>query len=156
MALALAARADTPTLVLHTDVLKVTLRAADRYPRGPAWAGDLADRLARVRPFLDAQARKARADGYRLVIEGTLAIGFGADRVVRLEATEVVRAARIARKPPASRRALAHADLAPLARALAGARADLVLDASAPLGTLVQRVEAAWRTNSSDSGGPRT
>jgi cytidylate kinase len=136
LACAIAARRPG-TLVLHTDLLKVTLRAAGLYPAGPVWAGDLAGRLAAIRPFLDAHRAKAAADGYDLVIEGTLALGIRGDAVVRLELPEALREARIATKPASARRCLEGADLSPYREALGAATVDRVLDAGAPTEVLV-------------------
>lgn len=144
LASALAARSPG-ALVLHTDLLKVTLRAVGAYPPGPIWTGDLSARLAAVRPHLEAQRDKACAEGYDLVIEGTLALALRGSPTVRLDAPDAVRDRRIATKHPSARRALAEADLGALRTALAAAPVDRALDAAAPLGTLVGAVEAIWR-----------
>lgn len=145
LALALAsALADRgrPALVLHTDVLKVTLRAAGIALDGPGWVDTVA-KQAIVRPWLAAQAEKAARDGYELVIEGTLAIGFAPEgaRTIRLDVDPAERHRRIAAKHPSARRSLASADLTGYARLLhelpPGA---LVLDGGRPLPTLIERI----------------
>src|SRR3712207_4993039 len=70
---ALLAARDRPVLLLHTDLLKVTLRAVDPgMPRGSAVRGDLEAKLARVEPVLGAHVEKAERDGYDLIVEGAL------------------------------------------------------------------------------------
>ncbi len=116
VAVALAARIGA--LVLHTDLLKVTLREHGAALRGPSWEGDLRAKLAAVRPTLDAHVHKARTDGYDLVIEGTLAAGLAGDHTVRLEVADEVRSARVAQKHASAVAALRDADLAGLAGAM--------------------------------------
>ena len=109
--------------VLHTDQLKLALRAAHPAAMaGPGWAGDRALKRTLVAPLLAAAARHARAAGSWLIVEGTLvdALPAGAvDWVVELRVAEAVRRARVAAKPEPARTALAHAELGPYAADLA-------------------------------------
>ena len=129
---ALMARGES-VLVLHTDLLKVTLRHVDaRWPRGPAYQGDIAARCVSVRPILVAHALKAARDGYRLVVEGTLALGFcPADGLMLwLDLPECDRRERSEAKHPSAAAALRGADLAAYGVALDATTADAVrLDA---------------------------
>lgn len=147
LALALGARWATtrPTLVLHTDLLKVTLRSAGVDGlRGPGWADP--DKALRVHPWLTAQAQKADREGYDLIIEGTLALGFEwpGGRVVRLELDEAERVRRITTKHASARAALAGATLAAYRTALRTRATEdvVVLDAQASVARLVEQLDA--------------
>lgn len=113
--------------VLHTDVLKETLRTL-HIPRfeGPGHLGDVAGKCQRLRSILMAHAGRAHRGGYTLIIEGTLALAFTSPklRVVCLEGSESV--------PEDLRTYRAELD------AFRQRSRDLeVLDASLPLETLV-------------------
>lgn len=143
LALALSAdwSASVPCLVLHTDLLKVTLRHQDVPDlRGPVWQDPA--RIYRVAPVLRAHADKARRDGYHLIIEGTLALAVAADRVIRLNLPEAIRQQRITAKHPSAAASLASADLTTYREALqAHTPPDaLWLDARLPILALVSRI----------------
>lgn len=134
-------------LVVHTDVLKVTARDLDANARGvlrgPGFAGDVAAKAARMHAILATHVVKARRDGYSVVIEGTLALGFRAEDAVYvlLEVDEAERQRRIGRKHESAARTLADCDLAPYAAALMQSLppSTLRLDAALPPGALVTR-----------------
>ena len=119
LALALQ-RAGEAAFVLHTDILKVTLRALECGPVGPTYTGNIHEKLRVTRPFLEAQCAKAESEGYRLVIEGTLALGFAPPRarIFVLEVDESTRLQRVKAKHQSAQEALAHADLADYTAAL--------------------------------------
>ena len=144
-ALHLAARRPG-TLVLHTDLLKVTLRGLGVYAAGPVWQGDVQARLRAAAPVLKAHVDKAQRDGYSLIVEGTLALACPAPVRWRLEAPAAVRADRSRAKHPAAAAALAHADLDPLDREMARVPPDRVFDAHRPMEALIGEAEAAWPT----------
>ena len=161
LALALAAALGARGLeaqVLHTDQVKLALRLA--HPEalaGPGYAGDRPAKLARVAPVLAAAAAHARRAGTWLVIEGTLAAALpaaAADLAVALTLPEAERATRLAAKPARARQALAQADLAPFAAALAAwqRQAALALDARDEPGALVAQLLA--RLEISAAAGP--
>jgi thymidylate kinase len=134
-----------PVLVLHTDIEKVSLRAlAPGTLKGGFWAGDLREKLAVMRPVLEAQARKARQDGYTLIIEGTLALGFRPPeaRVLLLDLSPAARQKRVDAKHPAARAAIRQASLAQYGELLDECRAGgaLVLDAALPIDSLVAAI----------------
>jgi cytidylate kinase len=129
------ARLAPDAFVLHTDLLKVTLRALGVPLAGPSWI-DTDAKLDLVAPVLERHVAKASKDGTTLVIEGTLAIGLsppGGVHVV-LELDEATRVRRVDRKPRPARAAVRRADLDPLRRALLLRTPTnaLRLDASAP------------------------
>lgn len=138
---------DEATLVVHTDVLKVTARELDigarEALRGPGFAGDVMAKAARMHAMLATHVVKARRDGYSVVIEGTLALGFRAEDAVYvlLEVDEAERRRRVGRKHESAVRTLADCDLAPYAAALVQSLppSTLRLDAALPPGTLVSR-----------------
>lgn len=120
LALALASRHPS-TYVLHTDLLKQTLRhGGDPRLKGPSW-GAPQEQLRAVAPVLAAHAAKAQRDGYRLVVEGTLAAALVGPTIdwwcLVLPAS--ARQLRIQRKHPSARQALVGADLRALAQAIA-------------------------------------
>lgn len=131
-ALTLAAMWPRPVLVLHTDLLKVTARrlGVDAL-RGAGWADPARARAAQ--PLLQAHADKAARDGYDLIIEGTLALGFAHPQsaTVCLVLDEGARRARVSQKHPSAREALEGASLARYRQALASAGA-VCLGAGAP------------------------
>jgi hypothetical protein len=144
----------TPTLVLHTDLLKVTLRQI--FPedlKGPGYAPDYECKVAQVRPFLEAQVSKAQKDGYILILEGTLALGFFPTPGIHclLELPEVLRQQRILAKPPTAQRSLAQISLEPYARALSAQSHPslLSLNAQQPTTALVDHIKhhflEAWQ-----------
>ena len=132
-----------PVLLLHTDLLKVTARelGADGL-RGPGWADP--QKAARAQPLLSAHARKAKRDGYDLIVEGTLALGFHppGGRVVVLALDEARRTQRIAQKHLSARASLEAGSVSAYAEALAAwaPPGALRLDASAPVEALVRAV----------------
>ncbi len=134
------------SLLLHTDVLKVTLRQFGLPLQGPGYQGDLVAKLAAVRPYLAAQAAKAQRDRYWLVLEGTLALGFQPPQglSICLHLGEPERQQRLARKPPAAQASLAAADLTAYRRHLQQhtPATALHLDAAQPLGAQVQAILA--------------
>jgi len=148
LSLALQTRGEA-SLLLHTDVLKVALRPLHPLLAGPGYSGDLAAKLACIRPYLETQTAKADRDGYWLVVEGTLALGFQprCGGSVCLELADAERQQRIARKPASARQSLATADLAAYARLLRQQTppAALHLDAAQPLGTQVEAILSAFR-----------
>lgn len=137
-----------PVFVLHVDLLKHTLRLAGfRQLEGPIWEGDPAERFRIVHPYLHQHAEKARRDGYDLIVEGSLAIGFAAtDRYIQLQAPRSVRAARISQKHAAARRALAGADTDRIEEIMEVHAIDIreVLTTQADLGDLVLGIESTW------------
>jgi len=154
VALALAARMmkqGSAALALHTDLLKVTLRSL--FPgefKGPAYAGDFVEAINRLRPLLEAQVAKAAQDGYLLIVEGTLALGFspagGLKVLLELEHSE--RRRRIARKHPVAQAALARSSLERYQKALAASIAPdtLRLDATLPLPLILDQIETRLRS----------
>ncbi|MEZ5582682.1 MAG: hypothetical protein R3F37_07850 [Candidatus Competibacteraceae bacterium] len=144
-------QADLPAFVLHTDLLKISLRKW--FPdelKGPGYNGDFRAKCERMRPFLEAQADKARRDGYRLIVEGTLALNFVPEPGLRviLEIGEKERLHRISLKHRSARMALDSAnftDLSDYAKALDDIDGPDVLrvDAHAPLVDLVRQLAAA-------------
>ncbi|NJL01508.1 MAG: adenylyl-sulfate kinase [Spirulinaceae cyanobacterium RM2_2_10] len=146
LSLALQARGDA-SLLLHTDLLKVTLRQFDLPLTGPTYRGDIAAKLAAVRPYLEAQVAKAQRDRYYLVIEGTLALGFqpASGGSVCLELPAAERQRRIASKPIAARASLATSDLTAYAQLLRQQTpvAALRLDAMQPVAAQVQAILSA-------------
>lgn len=139
---------DRPTFVLHVDLIKHTLRLAGfRQLDGPIWNGDVAEKLRIVHPYLHQHADKARRDGYDLIIEGSLAIGFlAADRYIQLEAPAAIAASRVEKKHHAARTALGAVDLDTLANLLEEHAVDYreVLMTEAGISDLVLGVEATW------------
>ena len=109
LALAAAWSAHAPWLLLHTDLLKVTLRHTGLPLEGPTWRTP--ELCERARPAILAQIAKARRDGYGLLIEGTLAVGLPADRVFLLSVDEATRLERVRRKHTSAADALREADL---------------------------------------------
>jgi predicted kinase len=148
LALALGAACSArqqPVLVLHTDIEKVTLRAlAPGSMKGASWEGDLREKLAVMRPVLEAQARKARQDGYTLIIEGTLALGFKPPQAlaVLLDLSPAARQKRVDAKHPVARDAIRRATLALYGELLDECRAGgaLELDAALPVDRLVSAI----------------
>nr|ABB84849.1 hypothetical protein [uncultured delta proteobacterium DeepAnt-32C6] len=132
-------QAGEAAFVLHTDLLKVTLRALGCGPRGPGYAGEIHHKAALIRPALEAQAEKAASEGYRLIVEGTLALGFAppGSHVFVLEVAEAIRRQRVATKYPSAAKALASADLSAYAEALAQLQGCFRLDANVAAESLV-------------------
>ena len=63
--------------LLHTDILKVTLRQLGvQELQGISTGEDVDCRLQTIRPYLVRQYEKALHDGYHIIVEGTLAVGF--------------------------------------------------------------------------------
>jgi len=137
-----------PALVLHVDLLKHTLRLAGfRTLDGPIWEGDPDEKFRIVHPYLHQHADKARRDGYDLVIEGSLAMGFTtADRYIQLQAPRAVRTARISQKHAEAKTALAGVDFDHLDNLLEDHAVDIreVLTTQAEIADLVLGVESTW------------
>lgn len=152
LAIALAAElltAGTPTFVLHTDVLKVTLRQI--FPdelKGSGYAPDFECKVTLARPYLEAHLTKAQKDGYTLIIEGTLALGLFPQPGLHilLELSETERQHRIKSKYPAARRSLFSTDLTPYTQALQNQSHPnlLRLQADKSLPELVTDIHAHW------------
>lgn len=90
-----------PALIIHTDVLKVTLR--ELYPcemKGPGYKGNISRKIDLMADALAKQVLKAEKDGYNLIIEGTLSPGLIIQNslYVLLEASEEERTRRISQK----------------------------------------------------------
>lgn len=142
---------EVPPLVLHTDILKVTLRTLAKQAgtstvlSGPGYSGDFHAKAAAIRPVLAAHASKARRDGYLLIVEGTLALGFHPPESlpVLLTLSDAERMARIAQKHDSARESLAESSLTAYAKALnAAASVDtLRLDASRSVAVLVGEIQ---------------
>lgn len=137
-----------PTLLLHADLIKHTLRLAGfRQLEGPIWEGDATEKFRIIHPYLHQHADKARRDGYDLVIEGSLATGFqAADRYIQLEASRSARSARIAKKHASAREALANVDMDALANLLEAHAVDYreVLTTEADISDLVLGIDSTW------------
>ena len=137
-----------PTFVLHVDLIKHTLRLAGfRQLDGPIWKGDVAEKLRIVHPYLHQHADKARRDGYDLIIEGSLALGFlAADRYIQLEAPHQVCDERIAKKHRAALTALESVDMEALANLLEEHAVDYreVLMTEAGIEDLVAGIDTTW------------
>ena len=101
---------DSPYFVLHTDILKVSLRQVGvNGLNGLSTQEDAPHRLSLMQPFLEHQERKARRDGYGLIIEGTLALGFQPELpavCIELQAPKHVCQARVEHKHRSARQEL--------------------------------------------------
>ncbi len=98
-----------PTLVLHTDILKITLRQIDPQSlTGPGYDRHHLHKLQRIQPYLNQQVAKADREGYLLIVEGTLACGFCPPQAVYvlLELEDPIRQQRISTKQASARRSL--------------------------------------------------
>ncbi len=137
-----------PTFVLHTDLLKHTLRLAGfRSLDGPIWKGDPAEKFRILHPYIHQHADKARRDGYDLIVEGSLAIGFSAaDRYIQLQVPRSVRTARINQKHEAARHALQNVDFDALENLMEDHAVDIreVLTTEHDIDQLVLGVESTW------------
>ncbi|MEZ4322883.1 MAG: ATP-binding protein [Myxococcota bacterium] len=137
-----------PVFVLHVDLLKHTLRLAGfRTLDGPIWEGDPLEKFRILHPYIHQHADKARRDGYDLIVEGSLAMGFtAADRYIQLQAPRSVRTARISQKHAAARQALASVDFDELENLMEDHAVDIreVLTTQADIGDLVLGVESTW------------
>jgi cytidylate kinase len=137
-----------PCTVLHTDLLRHTLRLAGfRALEGPDWEGDPAEKFRIIHPYVHQHADKARRDGYDLVVEGSLVIGFeAADRYIQLQAADEIRAQRIQLAHGAAQRTAAALDPAVLDELMEVHAVDFreVLTTEADLGDLVLGVESTW------------
>lgn len=137
-----------PTIVLHTDLLRHTLRLAGfRALEGPDWEGDPAEKFRIIHPYVHQHADKARRDGYDLIVEGSLVIGFeAADRYIQLQASEPVRTQRLQCSAPATQRLAASLDPEVLVEIMEEHAVDFreVLTTEADLGDLVMGVESTW------------
>ena len=137
-----------PAYVLHADLVKHTLRLAGfRSLEGPLWEGDPIEKFRILHPYIHQHADKARRDGYDLIVEGSLVIGFSAaDRYIQLQAPRSVRTARISEKHMAARQALANVDFDFLENLMEDHAVDIreVLTTQADIGDLVLGVESTW------------
>ena len=137
-----------PVFVMHVDLLRHTLRLAGfRALEGQVWDGDPVDQFKIIDPYLHQHADKARRDGYDLVIEGNLAIGFeAAERYIQLQCDEAVRRDRIAHMSQAEIDAVASLNPARMDDILEEHAVDYreVLTTEADLGDLVLGVESTW------------
>jgi cytidylate kinase len=137
-----------PTFVLHVELLRHTLRLAGfRALEGPVWDGDPAEKFRIIHPYVHQHADKARRDGYDLIVEGSLVIGFeAADRYIQLQASEEVRQQRMASATLADQRAAAGLDPAVLEELMEVHAVDFreVLTTEANLADLVLGVESTW------------
>ncbi|ACY18981.1 hypothetical protein Hoch_6512 [Haliangium ochraceum DSM 14365] len=162
-------------LVLHTDILKVTVRTLGRPTptrtgeavssadilRGPGCAGDFAAKAAHVQPLLLKHLDKARRDGYTLILEGTLALGLRQPDMayVYLELDQEPRAERIQQKHPSAARAMAEIDTSPYQAALERwlPKNALHLNAALAPHTLVEQtvdwIEKSWHHAAPSSSG---
>lgn len=134
-------------LVLHTDILKVTLRQLHDGLKGPGYSGNFRAKANLMRPFLEAQVAKADRDGYILIVEGTLALGFcppGLHLLLELASSEWKR--RLSRKHPSAKRAIASSKLDAYRQALQESvtPATLRLDASLSVDSLVASILASY------------
>ncbi len=137
--------AGSSALILHTDVLKVTLRQF--YPRELAkagYSGDFYAKVRLVRPFMEAQVAKAERDRYVIIIEGTLALGFCPPSALYLllELSDEERQHRIDKKHPSARLELSGLSLEPYRQALETVDTSslLRLDARLPVEVLVAQI----------------
>ncbi|MDY6782320.1 MAG: zeta toxin family protein [Cyanobacteriota bacterium] len=132
-------------LLLHTDILKVTLRQFLSGLSGPGYAGDFQAKAQLVRPFLEAQTAKAVRDGYILIIEGTLALGFVPSKGLHvfLELDENQRKQREKQKHFSAKQTLQRTSLAAYRKALefSVTNATLRLDAALPVRQLTEEIE---------------
>lgn len=137
-----------PTFVLHTDLIKHTLRLAGfRALDGPIWEGDATEKFKISHPYLHQHAEKATVDGYDLIIEGSLAIGFqAAHRYIQLEAPRPIRNARISDKHASARQALAGVDFDALDQLMETHAPEFreVLTTEADIADLVVGVDTTW------------
>ena len=137
-----------PTFVLHVDLLRHTLRLAGfRALEGPIWEGDPMEQFRIVHPYVHQHADKARRDGYDLVVEGALVVGFqAADRYIQLQADDAIRRQRILRTDGANQRALATLNAARLDDIMEEHAVDFreVLTTEADLADLVLGIESTW------------
>ncbi len=137
-----------PAVVLHVDLLRHTLRLAGfRSLEGPIWEGDPNEQFRIVHPYMHQHADKARRDGYDLIVEGSLAIGFqAADRYIQLQVAEPIRQRRVQQLHPAARRLAAGLDPLVLEEIMEEHAVDFreVLTTDADLGDLVLGIESTW------------
>jgi hypothetical protein len=91
--------------VLHTDILKVTLGQFLPILRGVTTDDNFSAKQQFIYPYLQAQADKAQRDGYLLIMEGTLALGFRCDHclAVVVNTPLALRRERIGRKHDSAR-----------------------------------------------------
>lgn len=137
-----------PTHLLHVDLLRHTLRLAGfRALEGQVWEGDPTEQFRIIHPYVHQHADKARRDGYDLIVEGSLVIGFeAADRYIQLQADEAVRTERLLHSHDANQRMLAGFDANRLDDLMEEHAVDYreVLTTEADLSDLVLGVESTW------------
>jgi len=133
-------------IVLHTDLLKVTLRVFQTGLEGAGYSGNFWEKARLVRPFLEQQVNKAEKDGYILIIEGTLALGFSQENTtdILLELPEDVRRDRVKQKHNSAQKTL-HQELKSLEQYRQALIASvspktLRLDATNSIEILVERI----------------
>lgn len=98
-----------PALVLHTDILKITLRKIEPQSfKGPGYGSDHPHKLQQIQPYLTQQVNKADREGYVVIVEGTLACNFCPpdSLYILLELEESIREQRIRAKHPSAQRSL--------------------------------------------------
>lgn len=137
-----------PAFVLHVDLLRHTLRLAGfRALEGQVWEGDPTEQFRIVHPYVHQHADKARRDGYDLIVEGALAIGFqAADRYIQLQSDEQTRRRRILATHATNQRAVSNLDPQRLDEIMEQHAVDFreVLTTEADLGDLVLGIESTW------------
>lgn len=131
-------------LILHTDILKLTLRQIYGGIKGPGYSGDFQGKVSLVRPFLEAQVAKADRDGYILIVEGTLALGFCPPTAIYLllELEEDEWKRRVSRKHDLAKQAIASTSLNAYRQALEDSvtPTTIRLDGSLSINSLVSRI----------------
>jgi shikimate kinase len=144
-------QAGQPALILHTDILKVTMRTLrPGVLSGPGYNDDFRAKVQLVRPILAAQVAKADKEGYTLIVEGTLALGFYAEAglQVLLELSESERQRRISQKHESAKQTLMTTSLETYRQALkqSVSSATLRLDATQSVDALVASILAEFKT----------
>jgi cytidylate kinase len=136
--------------LLHTDLLKVTLRQfAPEVMGGITNDRTYREKIAYLHPFLERHYQKAQRDGYSLIIEGTLAIAFQPTTALYVVLTlpEAERQRRIQLKHPSARQSLAQQELSAYGEALQNSLAtspnSLTLVADGEISTTVGTIVAA-------------
>lgn len=146
LALAVASRwrsIGEPWFVLHTDLLKVTLRNC--YPGRCLEPGyRLTAESQQIYSSCIAQhILKAKRDGYGLLVEGTAAITANSGLKVVLETDELTRRQRIEKKHGTAIEGLLNEDLSAYRDDLLGLSNRLVLDNSGTLSSAMEALEKA-------------
>ncbi len=135
------------TLILHTDILKVTLRQFFPELKGAGYKGDFATKLGLIYPYLQEQIVKANKDNYCLIIEGTLALGLSsADLPVILQLPLSHCQERWRNKHYSAQKSLFNTSLEKYNQALESSinPSTLCLDGSEPILDLVAKIIEQW------------